>query len=116
MVHLRTERSRRWPVPLLLLSGFLLLSMGGAVVAAPVTVPLGVVAAHQDPRYRWPVAAVGGLTVTEAVWALTYVLLGEQRPWIVALPGLAGVGFAAGVFGMRAGFFRESLASDMPRG
>jgi hypothetical protein len=38
---------------LVLASGFLLLSMGGAIVAAPLTVPLLVRIARHHPRRAW---------------------------------------------------------------
>lgn len=93
--------SRWWPVPLLMVSGFLLLSMGGAVIAAPLTVPLCVLAVYHESRYRWPVAIIGGLTVAEFVWALTYLIVNEQMPWIVALPVVGALVFATAVLRMR---------------
>jgi len=72
-------------------AAFLLLSMGGAIVAAPVTVPLMLVVSRRHPTRAFRIAAsvLGGLTMAEAVWALTFLLVAETTPWIWGLP-LAG--------------------------
>jgi hypothetical protein len=71
---------------------FLLLSMGGAVVAAPVTLPLLVWAARSTPSqgYRIAAAVVAGLTAAEVAWAIVYVTVGERQPTIWLLPLLVG--------------------------
>jgi len=55
-------------------AAFLLVSMGGAIVAAPITVPLMFLVSRRHPTAAFRTAGVvlGGLTVAEAVWALTY--------------------------------------------
>ena len=92
--------ARRWRVigvVTFVVVGFLLLSMGGAIVAAPVTVPLMFVAASRHPTRGFRAAAMvlSALTVAEVVWALTYVAIEEAQPWIWLLPSLAGVMIAA---------------------
>jgi hypothetical protein len=68
-----------------LITGFLLLSMGGAIVAAPVTVPLMYLAASRHPTrsFRAAAMALSGLTIAEA------------QPWIWLLPSLAAFAAAA---------------------
>lgn len=67
---------------------FLLLSMGGAIVAAPLTVPLMFVVVRHRPTgaFRAIGAVLTGATVTEVVWALTYLAIDESTPWIWLLP------------------------------
>ena len=74
-------------------SAFLLLSMGGAIVAAPVTVPLMFLIARTRPTraFRTTAAALTGATVAEVVWVLTYVTTDESKPWIWLLPLVAAV-------------------------
>jgi hypothetical protein len=71
------------------LAGFLLLSMGGAVVAAPATVPLLVLVArlHGRRAVRWAALCLAAATVAEVAWAVTYVTVGEARPavWLAPL-------------------------------
>jgi hypothetical protein len=69
-------------------AGFLLISMGGAIIAAPVTVPLMFVAAHRHPTkpFRAVAAALAGATSAEVVWAVTYVVAEEAKPWIWLAP------------------------------
>ena len=78
-------------------AGFLLLSMGGAVIAAPATVPLMHIAAshHRTPAFRCLAVVLSALTVAEVAWALTYLALDEARPWIWLLPSIAVVAVAA---------------------
>jgi len=75
----------------------LLVSYGGAIVAAPVTVPLLFLAARSSSSIGYRVCAglVVVLTIAEFVWALTYLTLGEARPLIWLVPTLATL--AAGV-------------------
>lgn len=74
-------------------AAFLLLSMGGAVVAAPLTVPLMLLVSRRHPTVTFRVVGIvlTGLTVAEVVWALTYLQLHEAQPWIWLLPLLGGV-------------------------
>jgi hypothetical protein len=80
-----------------LITGFLLLSMGGAIVAAPVTVPLMYLAASRHPTrsFRAAAMALSGLTIAEVVWAVTYLTIDEAQPWIWLLPSLAAFAAAA---------------------
>jgi hypothetical protein len=73
-------------------AGFLLLSMGGAIIAAPLTVPLMFVAMRRHPSrgFRIAGAVLIGLTIAEVAWALTYVAISEAKPWIWLLPLVAG--------------------------
>lgn len=77
----------------------LLMSMGGAIFAAPITIPLMVLTARHHPTVAFRAAGtvLVGLTVAEVVWALAYLRLGEVQPWIWLLPLLAGVRAAGGV-------------------
>ena len=79
-------------------AGFLLLSMGGAIVAAPLTVPLMYVASRRHPTRGFRVAAVvlSALTVGEVVWALTYLTVEDAQPWIWLLPALGAMAVVAG--------------------
>jgi hypothetical protein len=86
-----------WAGVLVGVSAFLLLSMGGAVVAAPLTVPLLYLIARADaarPGLRAAAVAVAALTVAEVAWAATYMAVAESRPWIWLLPVAAGVATA----------------------
>jgi len=69
-------------------SAFLLLSMGGAIVAAPVTVPLlfVVVRHHPTTAFRVTGALLAAATSAEVVWALTYLAVEDATPWIWLLP------------------------------
>jgi hypothetical protein len=95
-------------------SAVLLLSMGGAVVAAPVTVPLMVVTARRrpTPAFRGTAAVLVALTVGEVAWALTYVTAGEAPPWIWLVPLVACA--AAGVAVVRTATPAASDARDGP--
>ena len=88
---------RLLPVALLAVAALLLLSMGGAVVAAPVTVPALVWAARGRFRggLRAAAVAVAALTAAELGWALVYLAAGETEPAIWLVPFAAGL--AAGV-------------------
>ena len=69
-------------------AGFLLISMGGAIIAAPLTVPLMfvVVRRHPTKSFRAAGAALVGATVAEVAWAVTYVAVDEAKPWIWLVP------------------------------
>ena len=63
---------------LVAVSAFLLLSMGGAIVAAPLTLPLLYLAIRSGrlgAGLRNAAVVVAGLTVAEVVWAAAYVAL-----------------------------------------
>ena len=88
--------ARRWRaagVATFVVAGILLVSMGGAIVAAPITVPLMWMAASRHPTRPFRVAAtvLSALTVAEAVWALTYLSVDEAQPWIWLLPAAAAL-------------------------
>lgn len=88
-----------WARVLVGASAFLLLSMGGAIFAAPLTVPLlFVVARGHRAGAGWRVAAtaVAALTMAEVAWAATYLTVAEAGPWIWLMPGAAGAVTAAG--------------------
>jgi hypothetical protein len=83
---------------LVTVSAVLLLSMGGAIVAAPLTLPLLFLAVRSGRLgggLRTAAIAVAGLTVAEVVWAATYLAMTEAQPWIWLLPALAGAGAVA---------------------
>jgi hypothetical protein len=87
----------RLSVGLFLLCGFLLLTFGGAVVAAPVTLPLAYLAVRRHPSrpFRWTGGVLAGLTTVEVAWAVVYVLDGEAQPSIWLVPLAAGVAVLA---------------------
>ena len=90
--------SARWAVAVLAVGAFLLLSMGGAIVAAPATLPALFVALRRRALAGWlrgAAIAVCGLTVAEVAWALTYVTAGEAKPWIWLLPLAAWIATTA---------------------
>lgn len=74
---------------LVLISAFLLISMGGAIVAAPVTLPLLWFSLRRPDLNRpWRITAavVLALTAAEFTWAAVYLTLGESKPLIWLLP------------------------------
>jgi hypothetical protein len=75
----------------------LLLSMGGAIFAAPVIVPSLVVLArsHRTRAYRAVTGVLVGLIAAEVVWAATYLTIEESQPWIWLLPLTAGLAAGA---------------------
>jgi hypothetical protein len=83
-----------------MLATVLLVSFGGAIVAAPVTLPLLFLAARSMPStgYRIWAGIVVALTAAELVWALTYFAQGESTPaiWLVPIFGTVGslIGYA----------------------
>jgi hypothetical protein len=96
------DRGGRWRaagVVVFAITGFLLVSLGGAIVAAPVTVPVMFLAASRHPTsaFRVTTAVLGSLTVAEAVWAVTYLAVDEAKPRIWLLPMVAGLAFAVAV-------------------
>jgi peptidoglycan/LPS O-acetylase OafA/YrhL len=69
------------------------MSMGGAVVAAPLTLPLMYLAARRHPTrpFRWAAGIIGGLTAVEVAWAAVYFAGGEEQPSIWLVPLAAGL-------------------------
>jgi hypothetical protein len=87
-----------WARVLVAVSAFLLLSMGGAIVAAPLTLPLLYLAVRGDrisAGLRTAAVVIAALTVAEVAWAATYLAVAEAKPWIWLLPVAAGAGTAA---------------------
>jgi hypothetical protein len=82
---------------LFVVAGLLLASMGGAVFAAPVTLPLMYLAVRHHPTrpFRLAGGAVAALTAVELAWAVVYFAGGEEQPSIWLLPLLAGLGVLA---------------------
>ena len=80
-------------------AALLLGTVGGAVVASPVTLPLLYRIARRYPGGGLRVAAgvVGALTCVETVWALCYLAFEESQPWIWLLPLAAGAAWALGL-------------------
>jgi hypothetical protein len=90
-----------WARVLVAVSAFLLLSMGGAIVAAPLTMPLLYLAVQSDrigAGLRTAAVTIATLTVAEVAWAATYLTMAEAKPWIWLLPLAAGAA-AASTFG-----------------
>ena len=86
-----------WARVLVGVSAFLLLSMGGAIVVAPLTVPLLYLVARRDDAgagLRAAAIGVAALTVAEVAWAAAYLAVAETPPWIWLLPMAAGVATA----------------------
>lgn len=73
-------------------AAFLLVTVGGAIVAAPLTLPLLYLISRRHPGRGMRITAtvVGGLTCVEAVWAACYLAFEEAKPWIWLLPLAAG--------------------------
>jgi len=85
-------------VVLFVVAGLLLTSMGGGIVAAPVTLPLLllVVRRHPSRTFRIAAAVIGGLTAAELTWGLFYLLAGEAPVAIWLLPTASGLATAFG--------------------
>jgi hypothetical protein len=79
---------------LVAVSTVLLLSFGGAIVAAPLTAPLLLLSARASSSkgYRIWAGIVVVLTIAELAWALTYLVVGDAEPVIWLVPMLATVG------------------------
>jgi hypothetical protein len=70
----------------------LLLSMGAAILAAPVVLPLLWWAARATGRGVRVIAAIlAALVIGEVAWAGVYLVVGERQPYIWALPALSAV-------------------------
>jgi hypothetical protein len=92
-----------WARVLVAVSAFLLLSMGGAIVAAPLTLPLLYLAVRGNrigASLRTAAVVIAALTVAEVAWAATYLTLAEAQPWIWLLP-IAGSAATATAFARR---------------
>lgn len=78
-------------------SAFLLVSMGGAIVAAPLTLPLMYLGVRRGPTRSFTIVGglVSALTTAEVVWAAAYVTIGESEPWIWLLPTVGAVAMFA---------------------
>jgi hypothetical protein len=83
----------------------LLLTMGGAVVAAPLSLPALLWVARSRPTgpLRVAAAVVAALTAAELAWALVYVAAGESEPAIWSVPLGAAAVTAAGALWSRSG-------------
>lgn len=71
-------------------TAILLLSFGGAIWAAPVTIPLLIYAICKVKltcRWRIIAALILALTVTQCTWAIMYITVGESNPsvWIAPI-------------------------------
>ena len=90
------KRGLAWA--LLAVSAILLVSYGGAILAAPITVPLLFAAARSSSSngYRIGAGIVVTLTIAELAWALTYFAIGEAAPAIWLVPTLATLATVAG--------------------
>ena len=101
----RKPRAVTTTARVILLAGtaFLLLSMGGGIIAAPATMPLLFMAARssRSTGYRVAAGVVAALTAVELAWAITYIASGggEPKPVIWLAPLLAGI--AVGVIFVR---------------
>ena len=87
-----------WARVLVAVSAFLLVSMGGAIVAAPLTLPLlsfAIRGGRLSSGLRLVAVVVAALTVAEVAWAATYLSIAEIQPWIWLLPAAAGVATAS---------------------
>jgi len=92
-----------WDLLVVGVAAVLLLSMGGAIVAAPLTLPLLYLAAGRVGAGRSRRAAavvIAAFTVAEVAWAATYLALAEAKPWIWLVPVAAGSA-AVAVFAAR---------------
>jgi hypothetical protein len=63
--------------------------MGGAILAAPVLLPLLWWTARTGRWVRVLGAILAALVVGEVAWAGVYLVVGERQPYIWALPALA---------------------------
>ncbi len=77
-------------------AAFLLVSMGGAILAAPLMLPVMYVGVrrHSTRLFRTIGGLLSALTVGEVVWAAVYVSLGESKPWIWLFPVIGGLAVA----------------------
>lgn len=80
-----------WRVVVALVSTFLLVTMGGQIVGAPLTVPALWWAARssRSRAARAGLAMLAGTTMLFVGWFITYLVFGERQPLIVVIPGVA---------------------------
>jgi hypothetical protein len=85
---------RRTGIAVFVIAGVLLVSMGGAIIAAPLTIPLIFVAVCRHPTRTFRILGtlIASLTVAEFAWAAVYVTAGEAKPWIWLIPCVAATG------------------------
>jgi hypothetical protein len=98
----RESRYGAAPIAIIAISAVLLVTMEGALFAAPLTIPLLVGAMWARPRPL--LLALGGFvlaaTAAEAAWAVVYLVARESKPWIWLVPAIGaggGVVYAAAV-------------------
>lgn len=86
-------------VLLFVMASMLLTSIGGlGIVAAPVTLPLMILAVlrHPSRAFRVAGALIGGLTAAQLTWGLVYIVAGEARVVIWLVPVACGMATALG--------------------
>jgi hypothetical protein len=90
-------------VALFVVAGGLLLTMGGAIFAAPLTLPTmyALVRSHPTRPFRTCAAIIGALTAAECAWFCVYVVTGEPRPWVWLVPLLVGAATASAFASVR---------------
>jgi hypothetical protein len=83
-------------IVLFVVSGGLLLTMGGAIFAAPATIPTMYLLMRARPTrpFRTFGSVIGALTVAEVAWWCVYVSGGEPQPWVWLVPLLAAIATA----------------------
>lgn len=80
-----------------LVAGFLLVSMGAQIVAAPLTVPALIwsIASSRGRAVRVTLSVILVLTMLFVGWFVAYLLVREAQPWIVLAPvAIAGATMA----------------------
>src|SRR5437879_6428608 len=84
---------------LVTVAAVLLLSMGGAIVAAPMTLPLLYASARSSNNsfFRGIAGSVAALTALEVVWAIIYLTVGEAKPWIWLIPLISAIAMAVAI-------------------
>lgn len=89
-------------IAVFVVAAVLLVSMGGAIVAAPLTLPALalVVRRHPTRGFRIAGAIIGGCTAAEVAWAAVYLIVGEAPVVIWFVPALVGIATGA-VLGRR---------------
>ena len=88
-----------WPVAAVVVAAVLLVSYGGAIVLAPITLPVLYLALSRNETgrgLRVGIVAVAALTAAEVGWAAVYLSVGEGMPWIWLAPVAAGGAALAG--------------------
>lgn len=90
-------------VAVCVVAAVLLVSMGGAIVAAPLTLPALalVVCRHPTRGFRIACAIIGGLTAAEVAWAAVYLIADEAPVVIWFVPAMIGIAAGAVLGGRR---------------